>query len=266
MRMAVRRHLGLIWSYFRLNLSAAMEYRGSFWLQVFGMAINNASFVFFWWVAFSKIGQAVAGYTFGDVMFIWAVTSSAFGFSSVLFGNVNRISRIVMTGELDNYLLQPRNVLVNVAASRTQVSAWGDLIYGYILLALTNGLSFAGVGLFTLFVLLGGVVIASTTALFHSLTFFLGNAERIAGMAFEGLISFCIYPDKIFTGFVRTLIYTAIPAGFISHIPLQLYRSLDWGKLALLMAAAALYAGLAFFVFRAGLKKYESGNLIVTRL
>ncbi len=266
MRTAVKRNLRLIGRYFTFNLSSAMEYRGSFWLQVFGMAVNNASFVFFWWVAFSKISNDVAGYTFRDVMFIWAAASSAFGLSHIVFGNVTRISRIIMTGELDNYLLQPCNVLLNVAASRTQVSAWGDFVYGYILLMLTNGFDLAGLGLFTLCILLGGIFIASTAAMFHSLTFILGNAERIAGMAFEGLINFCIYPDKIFTGFVRALLYTAIPAGFITHIPLQLYRGFNAGTLALLILAAAGYACLAFWLFRAGLKKYESGNLIVTRL
>jgi ABC-2 type transport system permease protein len=266
MLTAVKRNLALIGQYFRLNLASAMEYRGSFWLQVFGMAINNASFVFFWWVAFSKIGNAVAGYTFRDVMFIWAAASSSFGLSRVLFGNVDRISRVIMTGELDNYLMQPRNVLLNVASSRTQVSAWGDLIYGYVLLFLTNGFSLQGVGLFTLFILLGGVFMAATAAIFHTLTFFLGNAERIAGMAFEGIINFCIYPDKIFTGFVRALIYTAIPAGFISHIPLQIYRAFNAGTLALLILAACGYALAAFWLFHVGLKKYESGNLIVTRL
>lgn len=266
MLTAVKRNLSLIGQYFRFNLSSAMEYRGSFWLQVFGMAINNASFVFFWWVAFSKIGNAVAGYTFRDVMFIWAASSSAFGLSRIIFGNVDRISRIIITGELDNYLLQPRNVLVNVAASRTHVSAWGDLLYGYILVFLTNGFSFQGLGLFTLFIVLGGVFMSSTAAIFHTLTFFLGNAERIAGMAFEGMINFCIYPDKIYTGFIRTLIYTAIPAGFVSHIPLQIFRSFNAGTLALLILAALGYAVLAFWLFRLGLKKYESGNLIVTRL
>lgn len=266
MLTAVKRNLLLIGQYFRFNLSSAMEYRGSFWLQVFGMAISNASFAFFWWVAFGKIGDAVAGYTFRDVMFIWAVSSSAFGLSSVFFGNLGRTSRIIMTGELDNYLLEPRNVLVNVAASRTQVSAWGDFLYGYILLFLTNGFSMKGLVLFALLCLLGGVLISATLAIFHSLTFFLGNAERIAGMAFEGLINFCIYPDKIYTGFVRALLYTAIPAGFISHIPLSIYRSFSAAGLGLLLAAAAGYALLAFLLFHLGLKKYESGNLIVTRL
>lgn len=266
MLTAAKRNLCLIGQYFKFNLASAMEYRGSFWLQVFGMAINNASFIFFWWVAFTKIGTAVAGYTFRDIMFIWALSASSFGLSKVLFGNADRLSRIIMTGELDNYLLQPRNVLINVISSRTQVSAWGDLGYGYLLVLLTNGFNLGSLGLFTLFVILGAVFMSAMSAIYHSLTFFLGNAEKLANIAFEGAINFCIYPDRIYTGFVRALIYSAIPAGFITHIPLAVFKSFNAGTLSLLILAAIGYAAFAFWLFHMGLKRYESGNLIVTRL
>ena len=49
----VKKHIKLIFKYFAFNLSALAEYRTSFIVQVFGMALNNASFAFFWWVLFS---------------------------------------------------------------------------------------------------------------------------------------------------------------------------------------------------------------------
>ncbi len=266
MPTAVKKNLQLIGLYMKVNLSSAMEYRGSFWLQVFGMAINNASFIFFWWVAFDKIGAAVAGYTFRDVMFIWSLSASSFGLARVIFGNLDRLSRIIVSGELDSALLQPRSVLVNVAASRMQVSALGDLGYGFILVLVTYGFSVRTLVLFALFVLLGGIFMAAMAAMFHSLTFFLGNAEKLAQFAVEGSINFCIYPERIFDGLLRVVLYTAIPAGFIVHVPLQVFQQFHLWKLAALVAAAALYAAFAFWLFRAGLRRYESGNRIVTRL
>jgi ABC-2 type transport system permease protein len=65
-------------------------------------------------VAFSQVGGRIGGYDFKDVMFIWAVTSSAFGVSHVLFANANQLTRLIVTGELDTFLLQPCNLLVNV--------------------------------------------------------------------------------------------------------------------------------------------------------
>jgi len=77
--------LYLIGLYFKVNLASAMEYRSSFLMQAFGMALSNATFIFYGWIAFSQIGGRIGGYDFKDVMFIWALTSSAFGASNILF-------------------------------------------------------------------------------------------------------------------------------------------------------------------------------------
>ena len=89
---AIFRLIGL---YFRLNLSSAMEYRGSFLLQAFGMALSNGSFVFFWWIAFQQIKGTIGGYDFRDVMFIWAAHRQLIT-SHILFANMNAITRLIV--------------------------------------------------------------------------------------------------------------------------------------------------------------------------
>ncbi|MBE3557912.1 MAG: ABC-2 family transporter protein [Ktedonobacteraceae bacterium] len=55
-----------------------------------------------------------------------------------------------------------------------------------------------------------------------TLAFFVGNTEGTVNQMFGALISFSTYPMDIFNGFVRVLLFTVLPAGFISYIPLQL--------------------------------------------
>ncbi|MBN2878003.1 MAG: ABC-2 family transporter protein [Clostridia bacterium] len=258
--------LRLFTRYFKLNLSSQMEYRASFLVQVFGMAINNATFIFFWWLAFGVAGEYIAGYTFKDIMFLWAVTSSAFGLAHILFYNVHRISNLIITGELDTFLLQPVPVLPNILGAGTSVSAWGDLVYGVVLLAIVWGLSAKVWIIFVLAVMLGAVIFTCVNILAHTLTFYIGNAEMIASTVFEFMISFSIYPDKIFSGIVRILIYSLLPAAFISHIPLRLVKDFNIGTLAIWLAFAIGFLVLSFVFFYRGLRKYESGNLIVTRM
>ena len=69
----------------------------------------------------------------------------------------------------------------------------------------------------------------------------------------------------MFHGWIRVLIFTVIPAGFISHVPVELMRSFDPLLLAGLLGATLLSCSLAVIVFRAGLRRYESGNLVVLR-
>ena len=165
----MKRHLVIFGRYFRVNLIAALEYRASFVSQAFGMALSNGAFVFFWWIAFAQIGGTIGGYGFRDVMFVWAVASSAIGLSFVFFANVNQLTRLIVTGELDTFLLQPCNLLVNFACARTSLSSWGDLAYGFVLMALTQGADGRAWGFFLLGVLIGAVLMAAIGLTAHTL-------------------------------------------------------------------------------------------------
>lgn len=257
--------LRLLGLYFRLNLAAALEYRASFFMAAFGMVLSNSAFVFFWWIAFEQIGGRIGGYDFRDVMFIWALTSTAFGLSNILFANMNHLSRLIVTGELDAFLLQPKDVLMSVLCARTNLSAWGDFAYGLLLMALT-GQGARAWGFFGLGAVTGGLLMTATAVVFNSLSFYLGDASAAGSMALEFIINFCIYPEGIYRGMIRLLMYTLIPASFMVHLPLKLARGLPGGWIALLIGATLLYCAGAYALFYRGLKKYESGNLIVTRM
>ena len=250
---------------FTANLQAVVEYRISFLIQVFGMMLNNAAFAAFWAVLIARTGS-VGGYGFTDVMVIWALTSTSFGIAHVLWGNVRSLGLIIQKGELDVYLLQPKDPFVNVLASRTIVSAWGDLAYGYLVLAFLPGTGPERLALFTLLALGGAVIFAAVFSAAESLTFFLGNAGPLSQAVTEFLISFSLYPETIFDSGMRWIFYTILPSGFIAFVPLAVYRSLDWPLVPVLLGVAAVYAGGAYGLFRAGLRRYESGNQMGTRL
>jgi ABC-2 type transport system permease protein len=259
-KSTLRAYLRLFRESFAANLSAAMEYRANFLLQVFGMMLNNASFIVFWSILFDKTGS-LSGYAFDDVMFLWALTSSAFGLAHVLCGNVRGLSEIVKSGDLDVYLLQPKDVLFNVLTSKTVVSGWGDFLYGYAVLAfLAKGpldwLLFSG------YVITGAVLMASVFTMAESLVFFTGSGRGITDAVTEFILCFSLYPEKVFPLGMRWIFYSVIPSGFIVFLPLRSFRAMDFRLLGWIALAAAAYAALTGLLFRTGLRRYESGNRI----
>ncbi len=258
-------HLRLICLYFKYNLLSAMEYRVSFISQALGMALNNAFFLFFWWVIFQKV-SSIGGYGFKDVMVIWALSSSTYGFLHILFGNVRELPRIIMNGELDTYLLQPKDVYVNVYCSRMIVSAWGDLVYGFVLILLVYGFAPLKLLLFILFTAAGGLLAGAIMSAADTLTFYIGNSSRISRLVTEFLINFSIYPDSIYRQSVKVIMYTLLPTGFIVFLPFRLLSAFSWYGLLGLLAIDAVYIGASYLFFKRGLEKYESGNLITTKL
>lgn len=252
--------------YIRFNLSANMAYSTSFLIQIFGMVLNNGAFIIFWLVLFERIGGDIAGYGFREVMFLWSLATSGFGLSVVVFGNTHHLSRIIYSGELDVYLLQPRPVLLNVLMSRMVVSGWGDLLYGLVLFAATQPITPGRVLLFALFCVLMMLVVTAVRVFYHCLTFYAGNAEGFAELAGEMVITFMLYPGSIFRGPTSWILHSLIPAAFVAYIPARIFEAFDLTLLLIVLAADAVIIAVAMVMFRLGLRRYESGNLIGTRM
>ena len=265
MLMEVKKSLKLMGYYFKFNISSVMEYRVSFLVQCFGMILNNSAFIFFWWILFKNV-NTIGGYGFKDEMMLWAIMSTSFGLCFVAFGNVNQITRMILNGELDTYLLQPKDPLINILCSKTIVSAWGDTLYGVILFFIIKGFDVRGFLLFLIFCIAGALMFASVLVTFHALSFYAGNTEGLAQTVTEFFISFSIYPEGIFNNAVKYVLYTVIPVAFIVYIPSKVINQFSIVMLLEVLGVALIWMVLAYTMFYRGLKRYESGNLIINKL
>jgi ABC-2 type transport system permease protein len=261
----MRHPLRLFGHYVRFNLRAGMEYRASFVAQVFGMILNNASFIVFWLILYSQL-PSIQGYGFNDVMFLWALSAAGYGLAGVFLGNAGSLSRSIYTADLDVYLLQPAPLLPNYLLSRMSISAWGDILYGVVLYAFTQPFTVGHVTLFLLFTVLMAAVLTALRVFWHSFTFFLGNAEDFAATASEMVLSFNLYPGTIFKGGASILLHSLIPAALMAYIPVELFKTFDLGRLLVLLAADAAICVAAWLTFKLGLRAYASGSRMGARL
>ena len=254
----------LVLGYLRHNLMSAMAYRGAFFLQVFGMVLNNTMLLFFWWVLFEQL-PSLQGWDLGQVMMLFAVLALGFGMANVVCGNAFVVARIIVRGDLDYYLALPADPLVHLLVSRMSISAWGDMAFGLVIYLVAAPDPWRSLPLFLLLGVLAGLVMVSFGVLVGSLAFWVGNADNLASQAVNALIPFGLYPIEIFPGAVQWLLYTLIPAAFVGSMPAGLLSDFSWGRLGLMLAFTAGLTLVARLVFQWGLRRYESGNLVVVR-
>jgi ABC-2 type transport system permease protein len=254
----------LVWGYLRHNLMSAMAYRGAFLLQVIGMLLNDAMLLFFWWVLFNRL-PTLQGWDLAGVMTLYGIVAFGFGAATVICGNAFLVARVIASGDMDYYLTLPADPLVHLLVSRMSLSAWGDLLFGLLVFLIAAPGRWASLPLFLLLGLIAGLILVAFSVLVGSLAFWVGNADNLAAQAINALITFGLYPVKIFPGVVRVLLYTLIPAAFIGSIPAELLNDFDWGQLATLVAFTAGIVLVARGVFQWGLRRYESGNLVTVR-
>ncbi|MDP3058703.1 MAG: ABC-2 family transporter protein, partial [bacterium] len=171
----------------RVNILSAMEYRVSFLSQVLFMFLNDVLLLFFWWILFSKF-DSVAGWQMKEVFLLYAMSAGAYGLAYAVAGNANRLSTIIAEGQLDYYLVLPKDVWLNVLISKSMISAVGDILFAVVLFIFVLGFS-AKLLVALLCLIFASIILISFTTIVHSLTFFLGNAEQIASVLTEAMLS-----------------------------------------------------------------------------
>ncbi len=241
------------------NVRASVALRGAFWARAVLMALNNGIMLVLWLLFFLKYGD-VNGWRARDTVAIYAVTASAFGLAVVLGHGVSDLARRIHEGGLDAFLTQPKDVLLQCVASRSEASGWGDLGSGVVLFAFAGYLSPATLPICIVTAVSGAAIFLSWSVLFHSLAFWLGDTTSVSRQAWHFVILFSLYPSTIFGGWLKLLLFTALPAGFIGYLPVDLLHRFSWGALLAVAGAAAGYVALAAFVFRLGLRRYQSGS------
>lgn len=260
----LRNYGGLVVAYAKLNLQAQLEYRGAFIFQVAAMFINDGVWVAFWGLFFTRF-PVLQGWTIKDVITIWAITAAGFGLAYAVFGNALELAGLIAQGQLDVWMLYPRALLSHLLLGRMSATAWGDMLFGYVAYIgfvqpdLTHFLMFVGLSL-SVALLFIGFSIAS-----GSLSFFLGNAIGLADQWRFALVTFSTYPPILFEGTVKLMLYTLIPAAFVSYVPLEALHSLSLMYAGFALAGAAVVLAIGIILFYYGLRRYESGNLTEMR-
>jgi ABC-2 type transport system permease protein len=257
----MRRELIFLLALWKVNLQAAMEYRAAFLTQVIGMMLNNGVYFLFWVIFFDRFKE-VRGWELADMFLLFGIVAAGFGLAAYFFGNTLFLAEMIAGGRLDYYLALPRPVLLHALASRSITSGAGDTLYGILSFVVAGSLSLGSVGRFVLSVLVAACVFLSFLVIAQSLAFWSGGARLLSDSATNAIITFALYPITLFEGSARFLLFTVVPAALVGAIPAEFVRSFSWDRLALLLAAALLFLGLALWIFSRGLRRYESGSAI----
>ena len=261
--MEVKNQLRVNFLAIKYGLMREMLNKTTFFMNVVFMILNNACFIVQWVILFS-LRDNIGGYGLKQVLLLWGLTSSIFGISHFFFESAYKLSDTINTGKLDAFLVQPKNVLLSTITASISTSAIGDMIYGMIVLFI-YGFSIKTFLLFVTFAVTGSLMLTAIAVILGSLSFWFNKSDFIADTGNSLMIQFSTYPDGIFKGVVKILLYTLIPVGLTVYIPTSIIVKFDIYLFLLVIAVTTILVSLSFLIFYKGLKRYSSSNLMVAR-
>lgn len=244
----------------RKAFAEAWAKRSSFWFQVGVMVANDLFFVAFWFLFFNEV-DSVRGWDVDRTLLLLAILATVSGMALGLFPNARRLPEMIADGRVDAALALPTDPLVYLLGRSVDPSMLGDLVFGPLLFVALGDLSPERVALFVLGSAVGTVVFVSFLVLLASTTFFAGGRGEHAELGFQAMLMLSSYPPDIFAGATKLVLFTAVPAAFVSGLPTRLVDDFSGGLAATMIAVAAAFGTGAFVAFSAGLRRYRSGSV-----
>jgi ABC-2 type transport system permease protein len=221
------------------------------------MIVNDIVWVVFWVLFFHKVGR-LHGWDSHRILLLLSVITTAAGITLGLLANTRRVGQMAVEGELDSVLGLPVQPLAFILVRRVEPTNFGDFAFGITLFLVEGHPTPERAAVFAGVVLAAAVLLTGFLVLTGSIAFFAGRGEG-GELGFHAILLLGSYPVDIFAGAAKVMLYTVVPAAFVSTIPARLVLSFNPVRAAWLVAIALLFALAGTLAFMRGLRRYTSG-------
>lgn len=243
----------------RNAIAETMANRAALISQVGIMVLNDIVWVVFWVLFFRRVDN-VRGWDSERILLLLAVLTSAGGIALGILANARRVGNMAVDGDLDSVLALPVPPLAHLLLRRVEAVNVGDLLFGVVLFASTGSPTVARTAVFIAAVVAVATLLTGFLVLTGSLAFFIGRNEG-GELGFHAIVLLGAYPVDVFAGAVKVLLYTVVPAAFVSSVPARLIDDFDIVRALLLAGVAGAFAFAGWATFSLGLRRYTSGSV-----
>ena len=217
--------LGIYFRLIAVQIRSQFQYRLPFVLDVSAVALNTvltfASLAFI----LQRFGS-VGGWSFGEIAFLYGIVETSFGVMDMLFSGFDpqNFGRQVRLGRLDQLLLRPQSITLQVFGSEFILRRLGRIIQGFAVFLISLQLVtihwdllkiiylpfvFAGMVLF-----FGGLFIVGAT-----ITFWTFDSIEVVNIFTYGGSEMMSYPMHIYPDWMRFFFTFILPAIFLNYYP-----------------------------------------------
>jgi len=245
----------------RINFRLSIALRAAFLITVSIVIAKHCLYLLSWNFFFTRY-KTIQGWNFEEMLLMYGIVSFSIGIVEVFFYGLKEFPRMVEMQQLDVFLLQPKNIILNIAMSKGDISAIGEVVLGILLIGY-SGYLFSPEILFIAF--LGTIFIFSLYLYLSSIALFMTNSTNFVRELYQNANIVATQPNSAYRGVFRIFTLTLLPTAFISFFPVEYLRTGLIHHLLFASFGTSAFFIIACAVFYYGLKRYESGSSIVVR-
>jgi ABC-2 type transport system permease protein len=219
----LRSDLTLYWLLLRAQASAQLQYRASFFLQSLGQFLATFTDFILLVLLFQRF-PSVAGWTFGEVAFLYGLGGAAFGLSDLICGGFDNLSKMIRLGTFDRVLTRPVGTFAQVLASDLQIRRAGRITQSLLVLAVAVvwlDVAWTAPKLLVAIsaVISGTVIFTAIWVIGAAITFWTIETSEITNVFTYGGDLLTSYPMPIYAEGLRRFFTYVVPLAFVSYLP-----------------------------------------------
>lgn len=243
-------------------IKARMQYRVDFILSSIGMLFSSLATLGVFWVLFDTIPQ-LAGWTFMEMVFMYAFYMIAISPMQILFDNIWRLRNDVRTGNFLKFYFRPLNMMFYYMSEVFDLKGLTQLVVGIILLIYASvqlqiEWSLLKLALLPVMLIGASLVVISLIVSAGCAAFWITNSFSVMSLAWK-LREFSPYPMGIFDGIFHFAFTFLLPIGFVAFYPSQLFlRPEEMHPLVYLspLMGVVMFA-ITYWIWTKGVNNYD---------
>ncbi len=262
--------LRIYWRLINVQIRSQTSYRANFYVEFVAAALSTVMVFLSLAFVFERFGN-IAGWSLGDVAFLYGMVEAAFGVMDMLFSGFDpqNFGLQVRLGRLDQILLRPISVTLQVIGSEFILRRLGRILQGFVILfwamqmtgiAWTVGKAlYFPVVFVSMIAFFGGLFVIGAT-----LTFWTFESVEVMNIFTYGGSEMMSYPMHIYPAGLRQFFTYVIPAIFLNYYPALYFLDkpdpLGMPGWVLFLSPVAGFGVLfvAVVFWRYGLRHYQS--------
>jgi len=245
------------------------QYPVNFFMSLFLVIINDGLFFFIFYLFLNYFKNWFLKWQ--DFLLSWWIFTFWYGILVWVFSNLYKLNNIIENWKLDYYLSFPISPLVLLISTKIEVEALWDILFSLVSL----GFYFYLTG-FSFWIFLKVIIVLFIASLFviwlslivWSISFWQDRASLWINYIWHVYWTLWSYPYKIFTKNLLILFFSILVLLFPSWILAQILI-VRWGLGILDLIFIVFCISVFIFwlwLFNRWLKRYSSGNLVLTNV
>jgi ABC-2 type transport system permease protein len=250
------------------NIKANASMKTAFILQMVGMMLNNLAFVLLW-LLFTDIFGEINGWGKWEVIGLQGLVALSYGICYAFFRGGEVLPSYIDKGVFDTLLVSPRNLYLRILTLGSRMSAFGDLLYGIILLCVFCvgiGANMPQVILLLLLTIPSAFILINFTLLCSCVGFFIPDSQELSKNLLEYMFGPAMYPSGLYPPLMRFVFTFVLPSIVIGGLPIETITHPTFSNIAIIWLIAVWWFFVTHKVLAYGIKRYESGNLTGARV